>query len=61
MKCEGMSTDAIRNKTSTTGRKLWTRDRTKTEAIQTERKLFNSTDYSGKDMDIISSEELVWN
>lgn len=54
MRYEGTSTDAIRNKISATGRKLWTRDRTNTEAI-TEHKLFNCINYSGKDTDIISS------
>lgn len=33
MRYEGMSTDAIGNKISATGRKLWTRDRTRTETI----------------------------
>lgn len=51
-----MSTDAIGNKISVTGGKLWTRDRTDTEAVtQTEHKLFNCIDHLGKDMDIISS------
>lgn len=51
-----MSTNASENKISATGRKLWTRDRTRTEAItQTEHKLFNCIDYLGKDTDIISN------
>lgn len=54
MRYEGTSTDAIKNKISATGRNLWTRDRTKIEAI-TEHKLFNCINYLGKAMDIISS------
>lgn len=64
MRYEGISTDAIGNKIFTTGGKLWTRDRTRTEAItQTEHKLFNLHRLLGKRHGnyFKYTDELVWN